>query len=131
LGRVLADGVAKGGALDEAFILASALADLEAAHDLVLQFMATPEPPSEAADGPTPAGPRGWEVDDLVQELPDVAAVVGPVVAVLARHGLVSADGGQNFPGHVGPAIYRLAPLGARCLFLLHDDEVQRQDQSQ
>jgi hypothetical protein len=126
LGRVLADGLREGELLDEAFMLAAALDELEAAHILVLQFIAAAHPPSETGDGSKQPATRGWETDALVQELPDIAVVVEPAVAVLARHGLLSASGGRNFPGHVGPAIYRISPLGTRCLFLLRDDEVQQ-----
>jgi hypothetical protein len=55
-------------------------------------------------------------------------AMVEQVVAVLHRHGLIHAGGGVTYPGAVGSAIYRLAALGAYCLFLLHDDEVQRSE---
>lgn len=127
LGRVLADGVRDGGNVDEAFALAAALGDLDAVHVLVLTFL---------ADNPIPSvevrrrkeenvEPQGWERSELVDALPEYASLAVQVVAVLARHGLISDVRGLTW-GTVGPAVYRLAPLGMRCLFLLHDDEVQR-----
>jgi hypothetical protein len=125
LGRILADGVTDGQSIDEAFALAAALDDLEAVHVLVLKYLdENPSPPEELSRRERAESP-GWEARQLVEALPDAASMVEPVVSVLTRHGLLNAGGGVNYPGHVGPAVYRVAPLGARCLFLLHDDEVQ------
>jgi hypothetical protein len=50
LGRVLADGVREGGSIDEAFALAAAVDEFEAAHVLVLKYVQdTPVPPRVSA----------------------------------------------------------------------------------
>jgi hypothetical protein len=123
LGRVLAEGVREEGDIDEAFALAATLDDLEGVHVLLLQYLAEHPQPPEAIRR---SGPKGWDVGELQQIQPDVAALVEPAVAVLNRHGLVSAGGGRTFPGSGGPAIYSVAPLGKRCLFLLYDEETRR-----
>jgi hypothetical protein len=111
--------------LDEAFVLAAALDDLEAVHALVLRFMAdTPVAPQELRREQN-VKPKGWETSELAEALPEYAVMVEQVVAVLARNGLIHAAGGIAYPGQVGSAVYSVAPLGERCLFLLHDDEVQ------
>jgi hypothetical protein len=48
--------------------------------------------------------------------------VVEAVFAVLAGHGLIRDAGAINYPGTIGPSIWRIAALGRRCLFLLDID---------
>ena len=125
LGRVLADGLRDDAQLHEAFALAAGLEDMEGVHVQLLQYLADHPRPPEAIRGLDSPGPLGWEVRELQQVEPEVASLVEPIVAVLNRHGLVSPSGGLAFAGSGGPPLYSVAPLGERCLWLLHDDEVQ------
>lgn len=115
----------EGGDTDKAFALAAALNDMEGVHAQLLQYIADHPQPPESIRTRQP-GPDGREVRELQQVQPDVADLVEPVIAVLARHGLLSASGGRTFPGRTGPALYRLSPLGETCLFLLRDPDMQR-----
>lgn len=129
LAWVLVDGVQEDGSIDEAFALAAALDDLEAVHVLILKHMADiPVPPldlrREKDEG---VKPGGWETSEVARALAAYAMLAEQAMGVLERHGLVDGGGGVLYPGIVGPPIYRVAPLGVRCLFLLHDEGVQRE----
>lgn len=122
LGRVLAEGLEEGAAVDDPLLLAAALADVEAAHVVVLQhFVINPLPPDELRR-PNHPEPRGWEAAQLAHALPDVAGLLDGLLAVLAGHGLIKDQGAVVYPGSTGPSVWAITDLGRRCLFLLGDD---------
>jgi hypothetical protein len=122
LARVLADGLNDGGSVDEALVIAAALADVEAAHVYVLQYIAeTALPPEEFRRANHP-DPRGWEASQIQQALPEVTQVLDGLLAVLSGHGLISDQGGVTYPGNIGPSVWRVTTLGQRCLLLFGAD---------
>jgi hypothetical protein len=124
LGRVLAEGVSGDGSIDQAFAMAAALDDMEASHVAALHHLAhVPTPPPKLRINPD-FEEQGWQVRQLAAALPDLARNIDGVAAVLIRHGLMRAGGGVLYQNNAGPAVYRVAWLGLRCLFLLGDDEV-------
>lgn len=130
LSRVLVDGLEDDADMGEAFILAAALADIEAPHVEVLKFInAQPIPPLEFRPHQD-LEPQGWEADYLARALPEVAEIIDGLVAVLARHGLLKEMGGVTYPGSVGPAMLIISRLGRRVVFLLsHEaDRLSRQE---
>ncbi len=122
LGRVLADGLREEGDTDEALLLAAALAAIEGPHVGVLAHLhAHPQIPAELVRAGVESS-IGWRPDQVAHELPQVGGVVEAVFAVLAGHGLIRDAGAINYPGTIGPSIWRIATLGRRCLFLLDTD---------
>ena len=119
LGRVLAEGLGEEeGAVDEAMELAAALNDLEALHVEVLDRMdKVPTPPESLRRQPDVAA-QGWELSELSAALPHLG-VLDSLLSTLSGHGLVIGLGGVTYPGNVGPPVWRITPLGQRCLFLL------------
>lgn len=128
LARVLAEGLRDGGSVDEAFVIAAALADLEAAHVIVLNHLAVkPLPPEELWDKPGEP-PRGWDRNQLADALPDVEAILDGVLAVLEGHGLVRLQTDSTWAGVLAIAQRAITPLGRRCLFLLGEDLPHEED---
>jgi hypothetical protein len=128
LGRVLADGL-RDGDVDEARLLAAALALLEGPHVAVLAHLnAHPAPPAELIR-PGVESSTGWRPDLLAQQLPQVSGVITAVLAVLAGQGLIVDARGTTWEDWDGRSVWQIAPLGRRCLFLLNDvsDEQGRQ----
>jgi hypothetical protein len=120
LAKVLADGVMDGGSVYEAMVLVPVIEDLEAPHVLLLRHLDATPMPAEEFRRPSCQGqePEGWELHDLEQAVPVSAGVIGTLVAVLVRHGLIRDAGGGTW-NSLGPAVYQIAPLGERCLLLL------------
>jgi hypothetical protein len=102
-------------------VLAAALADLEAAHVVVLHYLAAaPEPPREMWTSDTP--PRGWEASQVARALPEISRVTDALIAVLATHGLIRDLGDATWDGVGASSMYAVTSLGRRCLFLLGED---------
>src|SRR4051794_34708234 len=81
-GRVLAEGLRDDGDVDEALMLASALAAIEAPHVAVLAHLdAYPQRPDSIRAGIESS--MGWRSDHLAQQLPNLSGVIDAVVAVL------------------------------------------------
>jgi hypothetical protein len=122
LGRVLAYGLEDGADMGEAFMLAAALADLEALHILVLQRIdEQPVAPEETRTHQN----RGWDKNDIVQTMPEFNVTIDGILATLSRHGLLTDTGAVMYPGSAGPAVWAISPLGKRVVFLLsHEVEL-------
>jgi hypothetical protein len=125
LGRALATGAlaTDDAQVDEQRFLVDTLADLEAPHIRVLhQLSIRHEGYGEArtADGRYQA--HGWSIDDLAVRLPGIAAVLRPVLNVLAGHALI-LDTGVGTLGYVAGQSGRwvLTDYGQRCLALLKE----------
>jgi len=122
LSRVLAEGLRDEDSAREALVIVAAMADIEAAHAFVLQYLAmTPLPPEERRM-PNHPEPRGWEASQLAAAIPEVAEILDGLLAVLSGHGLIRDQGGLVYPGSVGPAVWRVTALGRRCLLLFGED---------
>lgn len=122
LAQVLAEGLRDGGSVDEAFVIAAALADIEAMHVFVLHYLAVrPLPPEELWGRPGEA-PRGWDRAQLGEALPEVAPVLDGLLAVLEGYGLVRPQTDSTWAGVAALAQHAITPLGRRCLFLLGED---------
>lgn len=132
LSRVLVDGLEDDADIDEAFILAAALTDVETPHVEVLRYINEQAIPPTEFRPDNGLEPRGWEADYLARALPELAEVLDGLIAVLTRHGLLIDVGRVNYPGTVGPAILTVSRLGRRVLFLLGEEtdrsSCQRQD---
>lgn len=112
LGRVLAEGLQDDGNFDEAFMLAAALADMEAPHVEALNYIGAHSlPPVELRTNS--AEPRGWTTDQLAKALPKLARMIDGVIPVLSGHGPLKDIGGQLFPGGVGPDQWAITDLAA------------------
>jgi hypothetical protein len=125
VGQALARGTlaADDATIDQERFLVEMLADLEAPHFHVLQQV------SEYYDGygepTTPNGtPRayGWTRDALSEWLPGLAPVVGPVLATLGAHDLISNTA-------VGSLGYRPG-IGDRWVLTPHGDDLLRRLQN-
>lgn len=122
LSRVLVEGIQDDADIGEAFILAAALADIEAHHVEVLRYInEQPTPPPEFRPG-YDHKPIGWEPDYLAKALPELAGILAGLIAVLIRHGLLKQLGGTTYPGATGPAMLTISRLGHRVLFLLSEE---------
>jgi hypothetical protein len=91
LARALAQGL-QGDTVDEALIVAGALADLEAPHMGLLLAIARP---------PQGAGHLrriGWTEYDVAQHVPGSAAVARSLISTLERHALIERGGGTQGP---------------------------------
>jgi hypothetical protein len=119
LARVLAEGLRDGESVNEALVIAAALADIEAAHVYVLHHLAVTPLPPEQLRRPNHPEPRGWEAAQIAAAVPEVTDILDGLLAVLSGHGLIRDQGGVTYPGGVGPAVWRLTALGRRCLLLL------------
>lgn len=126
LGRVLALGVTDGDRLDEALVLAAALADLEAPHVKVLAHNARYNSRREQWHHFTRSIRHdqdytwAWSLRD-VEYLAGGSAVAPAVVSVLVRHGLVEQLV-QDRKGINGPErhyLYDVTEVGVACLNLL------------
>ncbi|MFE7227052.1 hypothetical protein ACFU7D_19820 [Nocardioides sp. NPDC057577] len=86
LGKVLGEGLANDDAkVDEATMLALALADLEVAHIRVLDYL---------AGDSTPFGPpRAVTLLDFLEANPGYGIPISAIVATLERHGLIRTQG--------------------------------------
>lgn len=117
-GRVLAEGLSDDGDVDEALLLASALAAIEAPHVAVLQHLAAHPQTPPRLTRPGIESSMGWRADQLAQELPRVAEVTDALLAVLAGQGLIRDTRGTSYED-MDRNYWQIAPLGRRCLFLL------------
>ena len=123
LSRVLVDGLEDDADMGEAFILAGALADMEAPHiEVLIHINAQPIPRPEIHPHDVDEPPLGWEANYLARALPKLAEILDGLVAVLTRHGLLIDVGRANYPGNVGAAILTISRLGSRVLFLLSEE---------
>jgi hypothetical protein len=117
-GRVLADGLRDDGDADQALLLASALAAIEAPHIVVLQHLDLhPEPTRDLVRAGVEST-TGWRADWLAKALPEVAGVMDAVLAVLRGHGLIREARGITWD-EMERDYWQIAPLGRTCLFLL------------
>jgi hypothetical protein len=122
-GRVLAEGLRDDGDVDEALLLASALAAIEVPHIAVLQHLSHhPGPPPDLVRAGVEST-TGWRADWLAKALPKLAGVMDAVLAVLRGHGLIRDGRGEAW-GDMDQDYWQIAPLGRRCLFLLDADAV-------
>jgi hypothetical protein len=102
--------------MGEAFMLAAALADMEAPHAVVLQRIhEQPVAPEETRTNQD----RGWDKSDIEQAMPEFNTTLDGILATLSRHGLLMDVGRVNYPGSVGPTIWTISPLGRRAALLL------------
>ena len=122
LARVLADGLQDDGDVDEATVLALALADLEGSHVRVLQCM---EEPRRGATNGNPwvltASPLPF---DEIQVGHRTCQILDAVFAVLRRHGLVTdrPRSRQDEGLRAGAAPWWVTDVGYLCLQLLGHD---------
>jgi hypothetical protein len=125
LGRALATGAL---ALDDAVVdeqrfLVDILADLEAVHVRVLNQLSIQH---EGYGSPrSPDGTRrayGWSIEDLSAHLPSIAAVLRPVLNVLAGRELVrdTAVGSLGYVPGEGER-WIVTDTGTRCLDMLQE----------
>jgi hypothetical protein len=119
LGRVLADGLNDDEHIDEALILASALAVLEAPHVAVLDRLDVQrEPPAELIVAGRDST-LGWRNEHLRHVLPGLSTILENVLAVLSAQGLIVDLRGETWSTAQGGPTWKITPLGRRCLFLL------------
>ncbi|MGH7883787.1 MAG: hypothetical protein ACREN8_12950, partial [Candidatus Dormibacteraceae bacterium] len=86
LGRVLAYGLEEDADMGEAFMVAAALADMEAPHVLILQRInEQPIAPEETRTNQD----RGWDKNDIAQAMPEFNTTLDGILAGLSRHGLL------------------------------------------
>jgi hypothetical protein len=108
-------------------VIVAAMADIEAAHAFVLQYLAMTPLPREELRKPNHPEPRGWG-SQLAAAIPEVAEILDRLLAVLSGHGLIRDQGGVVYPGGVGPAVWRVTALGRRCLLLFGEDVPEPED---
>jgi hypothetical protein len=120
LGRVLAAGL-NDDAVDESFILAGALAEMEAPHVQVLRIL------NMANGAPVTGLPdlNWWLPDHILQRLPGYSVVLPAVLQTLGRHGLVRNPPQSAWIGQ-GEDPVGITPLGHRCLALIPLDRSQQ-----
>ncbi len=122
LARVLADGLHDGGSVDEALVIAAALADVEAAHVFLRHYIAVNPFPPEDLRRQSEETQRGWDRTQIVVVLPELEPVLDGLLAVLDAQGLVRSQADSTWAGIAAMAQFAVTPLGRRCLFLLGED---------
>lgn len=122
LARVLADGLRDGGSVNEALVIAAALADVEAAHVRLLHYIAVNPFPPEELRRQSKETQRGWDRTQIVAVLPELEPVLDGLLAVLDAQGLVRLQVDSTYAGVAAIAQFAVTPLGRRCLFLLGED---------
>lgn len=117
LGRVLAAGLPDGAAVDQALLLAMALAALEAPHVQILATIADEQPePDEVG-----AVVEGWMPWQIANRHPGHRSVMTPILRTLDLHGLIEDRAAGTWDGTEGRQRYVLSDLGRRCLDLLRE----------
>jgi hypothetical protein len=118
LGRALATGAiaTDDATVDEQQLLVAAMADLEAPHVRVLNQLSIQH---AGYWGPkTLTGQaHGWSPHDLATQVPGIAAVLQPILTVLAGHGLIMDTGVGTWGYSAGESQrWVLTDYGKRCL---------------
>ena len=117
LGRVLAAGLRDGDTVDEALLLAMALAAIEAPH---VQILATIAEEQAEPDG-VGAYAEGWMPWQIANRHPGHRSVMTPILRTLDLHGLLDNRTAGTYDDVEGRQRYVLSDLGRRCLDLLHE----------
>lgn len=119
LAQVLADGLHDDAEAGEALVLAAALAVLEPPHVVLVDLLDRHPDAPEAQRLQGGKHHFGWQLDQLVVALPNLASVMSGLLAVLVSQGLLREDRGSVLGSGIGPTSWKVTDLGRRCLFLL------------
>lgn len=115
LGRVLAAGLPEGDTVDEALLLAMALAAIEAPHVQILATIAEEQPEPDGVG----AYVEGWMPWQIANRHPGHRSVMTPILRTLDLHGLLDDRAVGTYDDLEGRQRYVLSDLGRRCLELL------------